>query len=265
MITTVAQPVSAHSSRKKTGKKYPASLGLGQDEWEQRIDEHLLLVRRLARRVAERIQRLDLMDDLLQAGFYGLVEASRRFDSRAGKPFQAYARLRIQGAIVDEIRRQDWRPRRISRSAGRIARQMAILEQKLGRAASEQEVAAGLGLSVREYQQELEQIECGHLEGLVDEPEDVNDWREVHGGEWKAMHQELGGLLAEAVEQLPVQERQLLGFFYKQGMNQCEIALIFNLTEARISQLHKQALLRLRAWLQRKHQDVSGTGFDLTE
>ncbi len=229
--------------------------------WERQVEEHLPLVRRIARRTAESIQRLDLLDDLLQAGFFGLVEAARRYSQPPGKSqspekdFPNFARQRIQGAMIDEVRRQDWRPRRISRFAARVSRQMAILEQRFGRAASEQEVARGLGMTLRDYQKELGEIEIGQLEALIDDPEDRTGSSLYENGETWLMHQELAGLLAEGIEQIPVNERQLLDFFYQQGMHQCEIALVFGVTEARISQLHKQVLLRLRAFLQKKARD----------
>ena len=223
--------------------------------WQALVDKHLGLVRRQARRIAEQIQRLDLMDDLLQAGFYGLVEAARRYNPPAGvveNAFVNFAQPRIHGAIVDEIRRLDWRPRRVSRSASRIARTMAALEQKLGRAATEAEIANGLGYTLSEYQQELEAIACGQLESLIDEPAGS-----FADSERERLQYEQKKLLQQGIESLSANEQQLLGFYYHNGMNQCEIAQVFNVTEARISQLHKQALLKLKAFL-----DVHSAGHD---
>ncbi|WP_281647183.1 sigma-70 family RNA polymerase sigma factor [Parendozoicomonas sp. Alg238-R29] len=228
-----------------------------QPNWQTLVEDHLGLVRRQARRIAEQIQRLDTMDDLLQAGFFGLVEAARRYDGGYGAgngEFERFARLRIRGAMVDEIRRMDWRPRRISRSASYISNRMAVLEQKLGRAATEREMADSLGCSVSDYQKELENIECGQLESLIDEPLDSKT-----NNEQKILRQEQAALLSQGIDRLPVNEKQLLDFFYRQGMNQCEIAVVFQVTEARISQLHKQALLRLRAFMQSRSSGKSGT------
>lgn len=223
--------------------------------WQELVDKHLWLVRRQARRTAEQIQRMDLMDDLLQAGFYGLVEAARRYKPSAGgaeNAFIKFAQHRIHGAMVDEIRRLDWRPRRVSRSASRIARAMATLEQQLGRTATEQEIAKSLDCTLLEYQQELESIACGQLESLIDEPAGP-----CADSEWERLHHEQKQLLRQGIDSLSTNEKQLLGFYYQNGMNQCEIALVFNVTEARISQLHKQALLKLRAFL-----DVHSAGHD---
>ncbi|MCL6269564.1 FliA/WhiG family RNA polymerase sigma factor [Sansalvadorimonas sp. 2012CJ34-2] len=244
------QPSSTfHNDMPEVGTKYPASPVAKHEDWKQRVDENLSLVRRLARRTAEGIQRLDLIDDLLQAGFFGLVEASRRYNRETGKPFQAFAQPRIQGAMIDEIRKLDWRPRRVSRSAARISRHMSRVEQQLGRQPTELEVAQSLGLSLQAYQQELEGIACGQLEAFIEEPSEEFVDDSFCSVEQRFYRGELKERLASAVDRLPAGERQLLGFYYQQGLNQCEIAEVFHVTEARVSQIHKQALLRLKAYL----------------
>ncbi len=127
---------------------------------------------------------------------------------------------------------------------------MSTLEQKLGRPASEKEMAADMNISVEEYRQQLECIECGRLEALVEEP--------VQSSGNEPEKCEISKQLGCAIQRLPPNERQLLGFFYQQELNQCEIALVFGVTEARICQIHKQALLRLKSILL---QD-STTGMD---
>ncbi len=222
--------------------------------WQSLVESHLPLVRRLVRRLAERAQRLDMLDDLLQVGFFGLVEAAQRFrpeaqrvftsgESDAQECFRAFARPRVEGAVVDELRRMDWRPRRVSRSAIAVAEAMSALEQRLGRAATERELARAMGMALHDYQRMVLDIECGQLDTLLEDP--VSSLREGPDFvDWCDKKE----YLKRALAALPVTERQLLHFYYHQGFNQCEIAAVFRLTEARVCQLHKQALLRLRAW-----------------
>ena len=259
MIVMLQQQTDGVHITEKTriGERYPSvpsarpsvRPSASQHGCQQRIEQHLKLVRRMARRIAESTRRIDLLDDLLQAGFFGLVDAAGRFDEQTGQSFLAFARPRIQGAIIDELRSQDWRPRRISQSAAKISRQISVLEQRLGRTATEKDVAEALGISLKEYRYQLDSIECGQLESLVDDSVITED-------DCCLEQEEIQQQFASAIEQLPINERQLLGFYYQHGLNQCEIAVVFHLTEARISQLHRQALLRLKAILQKDCPDL---------
>ena len=220
----------------------------------QVVERHSELVRRIAHHLAARLPASVEVDDLIQAGMLGLIEAARNFQADQGAAFETYASIRIRGAMIDEIRRGDWVPRSVHRRYRDIVAATRSIEQAHGRAATAQEVAAALGVGINEYQQMLEEASRGQLLSL-------DEHAEMHDGEPRlARHEGLTparmfedsafrGALAEAIAGLPEREQLVLSLYYEQELNLREIGAVLSVSESRVCQIHGQATLRLRARL----------------
>jgi RNA polymerase sigma factor FliA len=234
-----------------TGKTDEASL----------IDRYLPLVRNVVDRIKMNLPSHVEVDDLYSVGVTGLIAAVRRYDPEQGHTFTAYATTRIRGAVLDELRRLDWCPRRARAKARKLKAAMADLEQKHGRAATEEEVRAHLGLSAKEYAHWLEESkpvtfvaidgctenEDGGGSSLHDLIADDNDVPV----QFRMEKEELWKLAAQRISELPDIQKRILAMYYFENMRLAEIAAVFDLTESRICQIHAQAILGLRAFLQR--------------
>ena len=196
------------------------------------------------------------LDDLLQAGGIGLLNAIERYDSLQGTAFTTYAVQRIRGAMLDELRSRDWVPRSVRRNAREVAQAMQKLEQHLGRPATESELAQRLGITLAEYRQILLDTNNSQLFSY-------DEWREEQGEnaerllegheEANPLHHLLEGSLRqrviEAIEALPEREKMVLTLYYQEELNLKEIGAVLEVGESRVSQLHSQAIKRLRAKL----------------
>ena len=222
------------------------------------VARHAELVRRIAHHLAARLPPSVEVDDLIQAGMVGLIEAVRQFDHNAGASLETYASIRIRGAMIDEIRRGDWVPRSVHRKVREAAEATRRIEQREGRAASANEVAEALGISLDEYGRLMEGAIRGHLFSLEEDAE-------LHGDARVAAHApapqaglesaEFQQELVRAIEGLPERERLILSLYYEQELNLREIGAVLGITESRVCQVHGQAMVRLRARL----KDWSGT------
>ncbi|AYA40586.1 RNA polymerase sigma factor FliA [Xenorhabdus nematophila] len=214
------------------------------------------LVRHEALRLQVRLPASVELDDLLQAGGIGLLNAVERFDSMQGTAFTTYAVQRIRGAMLDELRSRDWAPRSVRRNAREVTQTIRKLEQELGRPASEQEVAKELKINLIEYRQILLDTNNSQLFSY-------DEWHEIHGEscepvieeehETNPLQQLLEGDLRQRViniiESLPEREKMVLTLYYQEELNLKEIGAVLNVGESRVSQLHSQAIKRLRARL----------------
>lgn len=214
------------------------------------------LVRHEALRLQVRLPASVELDDLLQAGGIGLLNAVERYDVLQGAAFTTYAVQRIRGAMLDELRSRDWVPRSVRRNAREVSKVMQQLEQRHGRPASEREVAQALEIPQDEYRQILLDTNNSQLFSY-------DEWREEHGDSLEAvlagheegnpLHQLLEGNLrqrvVEAIEALPEREKMVLTLYYQEELNLKEIGAVLNVGESRVSQLHSQAIKRLRARL----------------
>jgi len=214
------------------------------------------LVRHEALRLQVRLPASVELDDLLQAGGIGLLNAVERYDALQGTAFTTYAVQRIRGAMLDELRSRDWVPRSVRRHAREVAQVMRQLEQRLGRPASEVEVAQTLNLPLDEYRQILLDTNNSQLFSY-------DEWREEHGEsaepllegheEANPLHHLLEGNLRQrvidAIEALPEREKMVLTLYYQEGLNLKEIGAVLDVGESRVSQLHSQAIKRLRSRL----------------
>ena len=221
-----------------------------------RITTFAPLVRRMAHHLAARLPSSVQIDDIIQAGMIGLMDAAARFEESQGNQFETYATQRIRGAMLDELRSNDWLPRSTRKSLRRIESAMHKLEQRLGRAPSEIELANELGVPLGEYQsmlQEARGYELLHLEDFSRDDDDdflernLPDDRENPFERYKDAR--FRAALIEAIEHLPEREKLLMGLYYEQELNFKEIAAVLEVSESRICQLHSQAVARLRTKL----------------
>jgi RNA polymerase sigma factor for flagellar operon FliA len=226
---------------------------------EQVILDHLPQVRLIARRIHERLPEHIHIDDLISAGTLGLIWAVDNFDSSQNVLLKTYAEYRIRGAILDCLRGMDFAPRQKRRQARQIEFAMASCEQRLGRAASEEEIAQEMGLNVDDYRSwlvELEHVQIGELEPTANESpatvlRKLADDHE-HLPSVVLERAELERVMAMAIGNLPKVERTVLALYYHEGLNLREIAAIMELHLSRISQLKSQAVLRLRVAMQKR-------------
>ncbi|MEY2341089.1 RNA polymerase sigma factor FliA [Acidithiobacillus sp. IBUN Pt1247-S3] len=219
------------------------------------VAEYLPLVQRIAQRLRARLPPSVDLNDLVQAGLMGLLDAlEQRENSINETAFQSYAAIRIRGAMLDELREQDWLPRRARQREQKIAKVMARLEQQLGRAATEEELAQDLGWTLSEYQEALREGggQLLYLEDLSNENESfvaqhLRDTGEDLPGLLSAQYFQRD--LVQAIAQLPEREQLVMALYYQEDLTLREIGKVLDLTESRVSQILRQAVLRLRSSL----------------
>lgn len=216
--------------------------------------EHAELVRRIAHHLAARLPASVDVDDLIQAGMIGLIEASRSYDPEQGASFETYASIRIRGAMIDETRRGDWVPRSVHRRARAAAAAIREIEQETGRPAAAQEVADRLELPIADYMRLLEDASRGQVLSLDSHVEDHGESEPMVEGATAAPHEvavrgEFGRELAAAIDQLPEREKLVLSLYYEQELNLKEVGAVLGVSESRVCQLHGQAVVRLRGRL----------------
>lgn len=213
---------------------------------------HMPLVKRIAYHLLNRLPDTVLLDDLIQSGVLGLLEALRHYDAAQGASFETYAGIRIRGAMLDEVRRLDWTPRSVHKKAREVAAAIREIESKTGRDAAAGEVAKQLGISVEEYGHILQDsLSCRvfSVEELSEEGEGL-PVSEMSGNPLdKLSTAGFQQALANAVLNLPERERLVVSLYYDEELNLREIGEVLNISESRVSQINSQAMLRLRARL----------------
>ena len=235
--------MSAHAARLET-----------RDEL---VMQNVALVKSLAQRLAQRLPSQVQVEDLVSAGVLGLIEAAGRYKSSLGVPFQAFARRRIHGAMLDALRDLDWAPRSLRRLRRDVDSAVASERARLGREPEEREIASALGMTVAQYERALEQLRTLELAAAreLDAPTaDGTPLLEfcVDPGESAVQtieRQELRKHLAEAIGQLPERERQILALYYEEELTLAEIGEVIGVCESRVCQLRGLAVTRLRTLL----------------
>jgi RNA polymerase sigma factor for flagellar operon FliA len=226
-------------------------------EQERQLLEHLPIVRFLARRIHERLPQHVDIEDLVSAGVVGLMDAFSKFDPSKKVQFRSYAQFRIRGAILDSLRTLDWSPRELRRKGRAVEETIRVLTQRMGRAPQEGEVAAGMELSLEEYQQllgDLKGLEIGtlHMERNEDSGEEELAYVPGRPDEdplFICLRGELEERLTDAITGLPDRERLVMTLYYYEEMTMREIGLALGVVESRVSQLHASAVVHLRAAL----------------
>ena len=233
------------------------------------VEQHLVLVKYAAVRIAGRLPHHLGLDDLYSAGLFGFLAAIEDYDPDRGVEFAAYATRRIRGAIFDELRRLDWVPRAVRRKVREAERAMDVLGTRLGRQPSDDEIAAELGIGVDEYHRilsdgmavlSLDAAPPG--EEALTPLETLEDSRSPNPLAAFAA-KERREILSRLIETLPEKERQVLALYYAEELTMQEVGDVLGVTESRVSQLHSSAVLRLRAALRRHRMrpgDLAVTG-----
>lgn len=228
----------------------------GQINKEQLVQRFAPMVKRIACHLVARLPASVELDDLVQNGMLGLLDALGRFEVGAGAQFEAYAAQRVRGAMLDGLRENDWLPRSLRRNCRLIEAAIAQLEQRSGRAPTESELAESLGMTLPDYQQMLQDAR-GHqlvyLEDLAsEEGEDFLERHQVEEGADPAVlleDEDARQTMIKAVAALPEREKLMMALYYEQDLNLREIGEVMGVSESRVCQLHSQAVMRLRARL----------------
>lgn len=211
---------------------------------QELVTLHAPLVRRIAGHIASRLPSSVSLDDLVQEGMLGLLDAIGRFEPQPNLSFEHYAGMRIRGAIYDACRRNDLMPRHRRDKLDQLQTATLALEHRLGRAATGAEVAADMGLSLDEYHGLLDNM-VG-LMPLDDVPEDLLPEDPYASPFEQIANSQVLGQLVEVLKQLPEKQQLVLALHYQQELSYSEISAVMNLTRGRISQLHTEAMLQIR-------------------
>jgi RNA polymerase sigma factor for flagellar operon FliA len=228
----------------------------GKADKNDLLTEHMPLVKRLAHHMKAKLPPSVEVDDLVQAGMIGLLDAITRYEETHGAQFETYAVLRIRGAMLDELRNSDWLPRSMRQNMRKIEAAMSALQQKLGHPPTESEVAKSLKLSLADYQDMLSDgggHQLVYYEDFHDSEgndsfldryavDDADPLRSLMEGDFRQA-------VIDAIDALPPREKILMGLYYEEELNLKEIGAVMGVSESRVSQLHTQAVARLRATL----------------
>ncbi len=220
------------------------------------VVQHAPLVKRIAHHLLMRMPSSVQLDDLIQSGMIGLLEAARKYDVSKGASFETYAGIRIRGAMLDEIRRGDWAPRSVHRKSREVAAAVKSVEMRTGSDAKDHEVAEELGIDLETYYTILQDASGSRLFSFDDLTEGGDDSAleaasgEITGPAEEIQEEDFRAHLAEAIEGLPEREKLVLALYYDEELNLKEIGEVLGVSESRISQIHSQAALRLRSRLQ---------------
>jgi RNA polymerase sigma factor for flagellar operon FliA len=222
------------------------------------VEDYAPLVKRIAQHMMVRMPASVQLEDLLQAGMIGLLEAAQKYDSSQGASFETYAGIRIRGSIIDEMRKGDWVPRSVHRNARRINQAIADVEAREGRDATSAEVAEEMGVDINEYHVMSQDAICGRLFSIEESYNDEDlriEETATNNTSFSTPHTEthrdtLKASMVKAINELPERERMVLSLYYDEELNLKEIGQILGVSESRVSQIHSQAALRLRSRLQ---------------
>jgi RNA polymerase sigma factor FliA len=228
------------------------------EDRERILLEHLPQVKYIARRIHDRLPAQVPLDDLIHAGVVGLIDAVEKFDPRKNVQLKSYAKFRIRGAILDSLRELDWSPRHLRRQARRIEEAHRDLKLRLGRLATEPELAKELGMNLEDFQHLLGELRGLDLVSLQAESKDLHADEEVvsyrPGGTDKdpfflCLHGEIRSHIANALGDLDEKERQVVTRYYLEELTMKEVGAVLGVGESRVSQIHSAAIVRLRARL----------------
>jgi len=230
-----------------------ASAGAAGDPKQALVLEHLPRVKQIALHLAARLPASVDTDDLIQVGLIGLLKASEDHDASRGASFATYAGIRIRGAMLDELRRHDWLPRSVQGKLRQVAEAITVVEQEQGQLATDETIARQLELPVDEYRALAAELACARMTTLEELGGDAAVASAEADPAGETTREAFRRALADAIARLPEREALMMSLYYSEGLNLREIAGVLEVTESRVSQLHGQALARLRgklsAWI----------------
>ncbi|MCM2678984.1 RNA polymerase sigma factor FliA [Echinimonas agarilytica] len=222
---------------------------------DELVRQHADLVKRIAHHLKGRLPANVQVDDLIQAGMIGLLEALKNYDNAKGAAFETYAGIRIRGAMLDELRRGDWSPRSVHQQSRKVSEAIQRVEQETGRDALDSEVASKLDMSVTDYHHLIATLNTGKIVGIEDlgvsedavrvESQDDDDSTPFHD----ISREQFQKALSEAIKTLPEREALVLSLYYDDELNLREIGDVLEVSESRVCQIHSQAMHRLKARL----------------
>lgn len=219
---------------------------------EDMVEQHAPLVKRIACHLINRLPASVQLEDLIQAGMIGLLEASRNYDKNQGASFETYAGIRIRGSMLDEIRKNDWAPRSVHRKARMVAEAVREIEHEQGRDARDTEIAESLDMSLSDYYKILQDNsyhkvlsfeDMGTGDDSILDNMSNNDPGILDG----LQREDMQLIVTEAIASLPERERLVMALYYDEELNLREIGAVMGVSESRVSQIHSQAVIRLQA------------------
>ena len=220
------------------------------------IRQHATLVRRIAQHMIAKLPPNVELDDLIQVGMIGLADALSRYEASQGVQFETFASQRIRGAMLDELRENDWMSRSARKGQKEIESAIHKLEQQLGRSPKDSEIAAFMDMPLEDYQALLSKVrgtQLIYLEDIHAGDDDSESFLDRYLGDADAdplsllRDERMRAALVQAIDSLPEREKYVMGMYYEHDMNLKEIAAVLEVTESRVCQLHSQAIARLRA------------------
>lgn len=219
------------------------------------FEDHLSLVKVIAHHVSLRLPPGKSVDDLIQVGMIGLLEASRAYEGNQGAEFKSYASIRIRGAILDELRRDSWMPRSVQQKSRQLSQAIKAVENRTGETATDREIASELGVSITEYAEILETVAGCTVFSLEDQTETLDSEQNDDLPLAMAEDESTRKVLAEIIESLPKQEQMVVVLYYNKGLNLREISEVLSVSESRVCQVHSQAVGRIRTRMRAKYEE----------
>ncbi|VAW44544.1 RNA polymerase sigma factor for flagellar operon [hydrothermal vent metagenome] len=215
------------------------------------LEQYLPLVKRIAYHLKGRLPDSVFVDDLIQSGIVGLIEAMQKFNANQGASFETYAGIRIRGSMLDEIRKGDWTPRSVYRKSRAVSEAINKIESKLGREARDEEIAIQMEVSIEEYYHILQDTNSVHLLS-IDQPdhEELSEDRMVSNRMTPFSELVESGFqeaLVSNISSLPDKEKLVMSLYYDEELNLKEIGEVLSVSESRVSQIHSQAIKRIRS------------------
>lgn len=219
---------------------------------EDMVEQHAPLVKRIACHLINRLPASVQLEDLIQAGMIGLLEASRNYDENQGASFETYAGIRIRGSMLDEIRKNDWAPRSVHRKARMVAEAVREIENEQGRDARDTEIAESLDMPLNEYYKILQDNSYHKVLSFEDmgtgDDSMLDNMSDGGPGILDGLQREdMQRIVTEAIASLPERERLVMALYYDEELNLREIGAVMGVSESRVSQIHSQAVIRLQA------------------
>jgi len=222
-----------------------------KEQRDQRIIEHISLVKRIAYHLISRLPAHVQVDDLIQSGMVGLIEAAKNYDPSQGASFETYAGIRVRGAMLDDVRHADWSPRSLHRKMRQVREAVHEIENKTGRDAKDQEVAEALDLTLDEYYAIKRDSSNSHIFSLDQTEDESGPQSRLQSSQSEPLdslqNNHLKTSLAQVINELSAREQMVMSLYYNEELNLKEIGLVMEISESRVCQIHSQALKQVRS------------------